>query len=212
MKRIEVLLAIFALFLGMAAGFWAGAIRMDINRTMAILFSCFAGLLFIVLIRIYLREGKWLGRETWIARSSYGNNEQDALTKRGWRSPMPQSAQQNFMVDFGKERELISIRLESDQSHLETPKHWQIELFGDDPNVCVDTINDHNSEPIEVKNLNKRVRQFVVWIKEPHEDVSSGSNYDLMYHSVKPRWFISNIRIKEYKYVVFGRKFGEREI
>ena len=220
MKYLQVIAGI------LVGAFFGALIEGMEGRTKMITVIIFGGLAticFILMGLIRLSKKLWPNREKWLANSSYPselllNNPQIALNKnRGeqWRSTDAQEVDEWFEVDMGKERMISRIEFIPDYSDIEKPKKWRMMSYGEDDNKQKQTLSHNDGEyniSIQSRNIPNRIRWFRVEIKEVAEDMPVNSNYFKRNCTTKVHWTISLVKIWEYRFSIFGRRFCEHEL
>lgn len=214
------ILGIASFFLGAALGFWAEVLMASTSLFLAILFTILAVVMFGVLGFLHLSEKVWPTRKGWWATSSYDDwvvspqeNPQNALSdNRGqiWRSPLPQELDAWFEIDMSKERMIASIEFLADNSGIEKPARWRMMFYGKGHR----TLGHRDGEgfiSVTDSQIPAYIQYSQVQIKEIADDMREDSNYAKR-HGTKVFWTISFIRMKEYRFHIFGKRFWVHEL
>lgn len=176
-----------------------------------------------ILFVSWLVKRLWPNRDNWYALSSYPhefppNNPQRAINKNRneqWRSADKQEVDEWFEVDMGKERMLSRIEFIPDDSDIEKPKKWRMLFYGEDNNKQRQTLGHNDGQcniSVQSRDIPNRIRWFRVEIKEVAEDMPVNSNYFKRNCTTKVHWTISLVKIWEYRFSIFGRRFCEHEL
>lgn len=159
----------------------------------------------------------WPGRDKWVASSSYPslaveNDPQRAIDRgKEWRSSSPQKPQQWFRIDLAKERMVASINFEPDEDWIENPKKWRMMFHGENRNISVGNPIDGEGFIFVGNNyIPRRIQYITVYIKEPMDDMPEDTNYAVRYGK-QVLWTIS-LRIKEFRFSIFGKRFWKHEL
>lgn len=205
--------------LGVSLGFWGAVLKLEANMFLAIFFSILTALLFVIWGILKLRVVLWPGRDSWYASSSYEevtpeNNPQKAIDKdrrKQWRSSLPQKQGELFQVDMGKCRMIAGIEFTPDDSWIEKPDKWRMFFYGEQHRILGHK-DGKGLIVVEGKDIPKYIQSFAVEIQEPALDMPYDSNYAKRNNGVKVYWTISYIKVFEYRFNIFGKRFCEREL
>jgi len=181
------------------------------------------GIILLIALVIHLGKKMWPNRDNWYALSSYPHefppeDPQRAINKNRseqWRSCDPQEVDEWFEVDMEKERTLSRIEFIPDDSEIEKPKKWRMMFYGEDGNKLKQTLGHKDGQYniiVQGKDIPNRIRWFRVEIKEVAEDMEANSNYAKRKGTTKVYWAISLIKVWEYRFSIFGRRFCEHEL
>lgn len=189
----------------------------------AIIFGGLALICLILMGLIKLSKILWPGRDNWYALSSYPyefppGDPQRAINKNRseqWRSCDPQEENAWFEVDMIKKRMISRIEFIPDDSDIEKPEKWRMMFYGEDDNKQRQTLSHNDGEyniSVQSRDIPNRIRWFRVEIKEVAEDMPVNSNYSKRNCTTKVHWTISLVKLWEYRFSIFGRKFCEHEL
>lgn len=219
---MRVLQVLFGIFVGACIG---ASIEVMQGWYKAMVAGIFGGLALITLVLmglLKLSEILWPKRDNWYATSSYPHefppdNPQIAINKNRseqWRSCDPQEEYAWFEVDMNKPRTIASIEFLADDHDIEKPKKWRMTFFGVDNNGLKQTLGHKDGEYnifVRGRDIPNPIQWFKVEIKEIAEDMEANTNYAKQ-HGTKVHWTIALIRLKEYRFNMFGKRFCEHEL
>jgi hypothetical protein len=204
--------------IGAGCGFLGEALMESSAFLYAIIAFCLGGFLIVAAFILWISKKKWPGRSDWYATSSYPiliteNDPQRAIEKdrrKQWRSAKPQELDAWFEVDMARERTIESISFETDDSSVEKPGEWRIMFYGKGRRIL-----GHKDGKgfifVEGNDIPNPIQYFRVQIKEIAEDMPEGTNYAKRY-GTKVFLAISLIRVREYRFNIFGRRFLTHEV
>lgn len=161
----------------------------------------------------------WPGRATWYATSSYEevtheNEPQKAIDKdrrTQWRGSLPQKQGDWFEIDMSKLRLIAGIEFVPDAGWVEKPEKWRMMFYGRRHEILTHK-DGSGSIVVEGDDIPQYIRSFMVQIQQPAADMPAESNYSKRYDSTQVYWSISYVRVLEYRFALFGKRFCKHDL